>query len=290
MIGDGRVDPRSSPICAPLTTSAKAIRLPSDDQAGSYSALCWVLVRFVTGLRQGSTVKMSTRLAGADPYTAIFPLAPGRRANAGAANSAKRQRPPPQANPTTHAPRFAPGGRCTADPPYVADWVGSAPQGAALDLRVQRAVAALGGRQAPALGGDRAALHAVRRGDLHVDRRLPFAASSWSSGISYTCAGHIDTQVCATSRGTLLWTRMWLGASSRVALPEANTDESLSKCTCCRASGSSSSRCREHLVLGVVLAVPVAARERALRDRHRAGERAADEEALGEHLAHVAHR
>src|SRR3954447_21430060 len=36
---------------------------------------------------------------------------------------------------------------------------------------VVRAVAALGGRQPPALGGDGTALHAVRRRDLHLDHR-----------------------------------------------------------------------------------------------------------------------
>ena len=33
----------------------------------------------------------------------------------------------------------------------------------------------------------------------------------------------------AISSGTFSWMRMWLGASSRVALPVANTEESLSK-------------------------------------------------------------
>src|SRR3954447_18289011 len=36
---------------------------------------------------------------------------------------------------------------------------------------VVRAVATLGRRQAPTLGGDGAALHAVRRRDLHLDQR-----------------------------------------------------------------------------------------------------------------------
>ena len=49
-------------------------------------------------------------------------------------------------------------------------------------LLVQRAVAALGRGEAPALGGDRAALDAVRRRDVEIHLSAPFA--SWSSGIS----------------------------------------------------------------------------------------------------------
>src|SRR5579875_987571 len=50
-----------------------------------------------------------------------------------------------------------------------------------------------------------------------------------SSGpISYTCAGHIRTHSSATSRGTRRSIRMWFGWSSRVLLPEAKTEESLS--------------------------------------------------------------
>ena len=55
------------------------------------------------------------------------------------------------------------------------------------------------------------------------------AASSSSSGTSYTCAGHMFCHISATSSGTFSWMRMWFGASSRVALPVAKTDESLSK-------------------------------------------------------------
>ena len=37
--------------------------------------------------------------------------------------------------------------------------------------------------------------------------------------------------ISATSSGTFSWMRMWFGASSRVALPVAKTDDSLSKVT-----------------------------------------------------------
>src|SRR3954454_2325817 len=49
-----------------------------------------------------------------------------------------------------------------------------------------------------------------------------------SRPISQTAAGHIATHASATSRGTFPWTRMWLGWSSRLRLPERNTLESLS--------------------------------------------------------------
>ena len=99
--------------------------------------------------------------------------------------------------------------------------------GGALRERVHRAVAALRRRQAPTLGGDRAALDTVRGRYLNVTS--PSADSSSSSGSSYTCAGHIATQPCADLERNVCCTLMWLGASSRVALPEAKTLESLSK-------------------------------------------------------------
>src|SRR5437764_2254120 len=49
-----------------------------------------------------------------------------------------------------------------------------------------------------------------------------------STPISYTCAGQRLTHISATSFGTRRSIRMWFGWSSRVLLPAANTDESLS--------------------------------------------------------------
>src|SRR5579884_1382721 len=53
--------------------------------------------------------------------------------------------------------------------------------------------------------------------------------SSASGPSSYTCAGHICAHRRATSRGTRRSSRMWFGWSSRVLLPEAKTEDSLSK-------------------------------------------------------------
>src|SRR6266511_4577819 len=50
-----------------------------------------------------------------------------------------------------------------------------------------------------------------------------------SSVASYTCAGHIRSHMSARSGGTSRRRTMWFGWSSRVLLPEAKTDESLSK-------------------------------------------------------------
>ena len=49
-----------------------------------------------------------------------------------------------------------------------------------------------------------------------------------ASPTSYTCAGHIHSHISARSRGTFVWMRTWFGWSSRVRLPDAKTEESLS--------------------------------------------------------------
>src|SRR5579884_3335960 len=54
---------------------------------------------------------------------------------------------------------------------------------------------------------------------------------------SYTCAGQRLTHISATSFGTCRSMRMWFGWSSRVLLPDANTDESLSNVSCPSAVG-----------------------------------------------------
>src|SRR5207244_5973984 len=54
---------------------------------------------------------------------------------------------------------------------------------------------------------------------------------------SYTCAGHMRVHSSAMSFGTSRRTRMWPGWSSRVLLPEAKTDESLSKVSFPSAAG-----------------------------------------------------
>ena len=89
---------------------------------------------------------------------------------------------------------------------------------------VERPVAALGRRQAAALGGDRAALHAVRVVDDHVDVARPPARPR---GSRRPRPGTSSAHVSATSRGTFFCTRMWFGASSRVALPVMNTRREL---------------------------------------------------------------
>ena len=53
--------------------------------------------------------------------------------------------------------------------------------------------------------------------------------SPTSRPTSYTCAGHIHSHASATGRRTVLRTFRWFGWSSRVRLPEAKTEESLSK-------------------------------------------------------------
>ena len=53
--------------------------------------------------------------------------------------------------------------------------------------------------------------------------------SADGSPSSYTAAGHIATQACATSIGTRSRMRMWFGWSSRLRFPETKTLDSLSK-------------------------------------------------------------
>ena len=94
-----------------------------------------------------------------------------------------------------------------------------------LRQRVLGAGAALGRREPAALGADRAALDAVRR--RHASprpcrrrrRRRPRRRAPGTSTATSPRA----------SRGTCVWMRTWLGWSSRVRLPDAKTDESLSK-------------------------------------------------------------
>ena len=91
---------------------------------------------------------------------------------------------------------------------------------------VQRPVAALGRGQPPALGGDRAALHAVGVVDDHVDVAL---ARARRRGSRRRRPGTSSARSRRSRAARCFCTRMWLGASSRVALPEMKTLESLSK-------------------------------------------------------------
>ena len=84
--------------------------------------------------------------------------------------------------------------------------------------------AALGRRQPAALGGDRSTLHAVRRRDVHGHR----AVAVLRADLVHLRRAH-PAHASARSRGTCVRTRMWFGWSSRVRLPDAKTDESLSK-------------------------------------------------------------
>ena len=89
--------------------------------------------------------------------------------------------------------------------------------------RVLRAAAAFRRRQPAALGGDRAALDAVR-GSRHVHRpgcRRPLRPRRpvRDTSMPMRRPGRVDVG----------WTRMWFGWSSRVLFPERKTDDSLSK-------------------------------------------------------------
>src|SRR4029078_1300588 len=53
--------------------------------------------------------------------------------------------------------------------------------------------------------------------------------SASSLPASYTCAGHMCAQSCATSRGTRRSIRMWFGWGARGFLAHATTDDALSK-------------------------------------------------------------
>ena len=98
-------------------------------------------------------------------------------------------------------------------------------RGPALGEGVLGPGAALGRGQAAALGGDRAALDAVRRRHLDLDGAVAVAARRPRRPAPGTCASTAPR----ASRGTCRWMRMWFGWSSRVRLPDAKTDESLSK-------------------------------------------------------------
>ena len=126
--------------------------------------------------------------------------------------------------------------------------------------RVLGARAALGRRQAAALRRDRAALDAVRRGDL--DRR-PSVSAAGSDLVDLRRA-HARPELGRARAAPASATRMWLGWSSRVRLPDRKTDESLSKVS--SPSGAGYDRRRDPsraALLGVALGRPVAGRQTA---------------------------
>ena len=85
-------------------------------------------------------------------------------------------------------------------------------------------------------------------------------------------------------------TRMWFGWSSRVRLPERNTDESLSNVSVPSGAGYDAARSvDEDLLLGVALRRAVARREPPRRHRREPGERRPAPEARAERLPHVPH-
>ena len=93
-----------------------------------------------------------------------------------------------------------------------------------LGLRVLGARAALGRGEPAALRGDRAALDAVRGRHVHDDLARVLLAD-----LVHVGRAEPRPTSAATSRGTRVSMRMWLGWSSRVLLPDAKTEESLSK-------------------------------------------------------------
>src|ERR671936_624914 len=62
---------------------------------------------------------------------------------------------------------------------------------------------------------------------------------------SYTWAGHMRAHSSATSGGTSLRMTMWFGWSSRVLLPDAKTDDSLSNVSLPSAAGYRDARSLE---------------------------------------------
>ena len=97
----------------------------------------------------------------------------------------------------------------------------------------------LGRGEAPALGGDGAALHAVRR--LELDRRRARRRPPVADRVDLRGA-HVRPQLGDVGAARVAAPAMWLGWSSRVLLPAANTDESLSKVSLPSGSGNSSPR------------------------------------------------
>ena len=134
-----------------------------------------------------------------------------------------------------------------------------------------------------ALGGDRAALHAVRRREPTATMPSPPRCRSRTPAPG-TCCAH-----SSATRAAPALDAMWFGWSSRVLLPDANTDESLSKVSLPSGTGSAPRDRCSAAALGVGLGRQPPDRRACPWRSSCACERAADEEAATEHLPHVAH-
>src|SRR4051794_882628 len=151
---------------------------------------------------------------------------------------------------------------------------------------VQGPVAALGRRQAPALGRDRPTLHAVGVVDDHVDVAL---LGRIVGDLVDPRRAHPAPRLGERPRHVLLHADVVGRVVARRVARDVDARELVVEVLAVGLGIALGGVADEHLLLVVAVPRPAAAGEAALGEDHRADQRAAEQKALGERLARVAH-